>query len=76
MIEEKKSKTTIIEIIVESQNISRNDQKSTVKFEIVKHRKYCKPRSIENEPTNCHNRYETLYTDGNDEESELIRQLH
>ena len=70
LIEENKSKTTIIEMLVESQNKSRNDQKSTEKFEIVKHRKYCKPRSIENEPINCQNRYETLYTDGNDEESE------
>ena len=33
-------------------------------------RKYCKLRSIENEPINCQNRYETLYTDGNDEKSE------
>ena len=70
LIEENKSKTTIIEMLVESQNKSRNDQKSTEKFEVVKHRKYCKPRSIENEPVNCQNRYETLYTDGNDEESE------
>ena len=57
-------------MLVESQNKSRNDQKSTEKFEIVKHRKYCKPRSIENEPINCQNRYETLYTDGIAEESE------
>ena len=57
-------------MLVESQNKSRNDQKSTEKFEVVKHRKYCKPRSIENKPINCQNRYETLYTDGNDEESE------
>ena len=57
-------------MLVESQNKQRNDQKSTEKFEVVKHRKYCKPRSIENEPINCQNRYETLYTDGNDEESE------
>ena len=70
LIEENKSKTTIIEMLVESQNKSRNDQKSTEKFEVVKHRKYCKPRSIENEQINCQNRYETLYTDGNDEESE------
>ena len=57
-------------MLVKSQNKSRNDQKSTEKFEVVKHKKYCKPRSIENEPVNCQNRYETLYTDGNDEESE------
>ena len=70
LIEENKSKTTIIELLVESQNKSRNDQKPTKKFEIVNHRKYCKPRSNENEPINCHNRYETLCTDTNDEESE------
>ena len=69
-MEENKSKTTIIEMLVESQNKQRNDQKSIEKFEGVKHRKYCKLRSIENEPINCQNRYETLYTDGNDEESE------
>ena len=57
-------------MLVESQNKSRNNQKSTEKFEVVKNRKYCKPRSIENKPINCQNRYETLYTDGNDEESE------
>ena len=45
------------------------DQKSTETFEVVKHRKCCKPRSNENEPINCQNRYQTLYTDGNDEES-------
>ena len=27
-----------------------------------------KPRNIENEPISCQNRYETLYTDSNDEE--------
>ena len=70
MIEENKSKTTIIKMLVKSQNKSRNDQKSTEKFEVVKHKKYCKPRSIENELINCQSRYETLYTDGNDEESE------
>ena len=70
MIKWNKSETKIIEMLVESQNKSRNDQKSTEKFEVVKHKKYCKPRSIENEPVNCQNRYETLYTDGNDEESE------
>ena len=37
---EEKSKATIIEMLAESQNKSRNDQKSTEKFEIVKHRKY------------------------------------
>ena len=51
--------------------INRATIKSQQKnFEVVKHRKYCKPRSIENELINCQNRYETFYTDGNDEESE------
>ena len=70
LIEENKSKTAIIEMLVKSQNRMPNDQKSTEKFEVTKHRKYCKPRSIENKLINCQNRYETLYTDGNDEESE------
>ena len=69
LIEENKSKTTILEILVGSQNKFRNDQMSTEKFEAVKHRKYCKPRSIENEPIKCQNRCETLCTDGNDEET-------
>ena len=53
-------------MLVESQNKSRHDQELTKKFEVVKTRKYCKPRSIENKPINCQNRYETLHTDGND----------
>ena len=69
LIKVNKSKTKIFEMLVESQNKSRNDQKSTEKFEVVKYRKYCKPRSTENEPINCQNRCETLHTDGNDEES-------
>ena len=40
-------------MLVENQNKSHNDQKSSEKFEVVKHRKYYKPRSIENEPINC-----------------------
>ena len=70
MIEENKSKTTITEILVESQNKLHNDQKATEKFEVVKHRKCCKPKSIETEPINCQKRYETLYIDCNDEETE------
>ena len=69
MIEQNKSKTAIIKMLLESQNKSRKDQKSSEKFEVVKPRKYCKPRSIKNEPMSCKNRYETLYTDGNDEDS-------
>ena len=57
-------------MLVESQTISHNDQKPTEKIQSVKHRKYRKPRRTENETINCENRYETLYTDGNDEESE------
>ena len=68
LIEENNSKIAIIEILVESQNKSRNHQKSTETFEVVKNRKYFKQRSIENEPINYQNRYETLYTDDNDEE--------
>ena len=57
MIEESKSKTTIIEMLVESQKKLRKDWKSTEKFEVVKRRKYWKSRCIENEPINCQNRY-------------------
>ena len=66
LIKGNKSKTTIIEMLVESQNKSSNDQKSTETFEVVKHRKCCKPGSISNEPINCKNRYQTLLTDRND----------
>ena len=45
----------------------RNNHKSTEKFEVVKHRKYCKTRSIE-KPIKCQNRYATLYVNGNDDE--------
>ena len=62
LIEENKSKTTIIEMLVESQSKMRNNQKSKKKFQVVKHWKYCKPKSIENEPIKCQNGYETLYT--------------
>ena len=44
-------------------------QRSKLKSEVVKHRKYCQARSIENESIKCQNRYETLYTDGNNEET-------
>ena len=57
-------------MLAKSQNRSPNDEKSTEKFEVTKHTKYGKPRSIENEQINCQNRYEILYTDSNDEESE------
>ena len=59
-------------MLVESQNNSRKSQKSSEKFEVVKHRKYCKPRRVENEPISCKNRYDTLYTDCNNEESENL----
>ena len=72
LIDQNISKTTVTEMLVESQNKLRNDQKSTEKFEVVKHGKYCKPRSIENEPTKYQNRYETLDADGNDEETENL----
>ena len=39
LIEESISKTAIIEMLAESQNTFRNDQNSTEKFELVKHRK-------------------------------------
>ena len=48
----------------------RNNKNSTKKFEVVKHREYFKPSSIENEPINCHDRYETLYADRDDNETE------
>ena len=70
MIKENKSKTTIIKMLVQSQNKFHNYKKPTEKFGVVKHKKYCKPRNIENKPNNCENRYETLHTDGNGEETE------
>ena len=57
-------------MLVQNQKNSRYDLKSKETFEVVKHRKYCKASSIKNEPIKCQNRYKTLYTDGNDEESE------
>ena len=48
----------------------RSNQNSTKKIEVVKHREYSKPRSIENETITCYDRYETLHADGDDNETE------
>ena len=46
-------------MLVESQNKLCNDQKSTKTFEVAKYRKYCKWRSIENEPIKCQKMHDT-----------------
>ena len=58
-------------MLVEIQNKMRNDQNSALKFNVVTHSKYPKPKSTENEEKKSQNRYEILDTDGNDEDTEV-----
>lgn len=55
---------------IQSQNKLLSNPDLTEKFEVVKHRKYCKPRSIKNEPIKCQNSNVTLHTDDNSRETE------
>ena len=72
LVEENKSKTTTIQMLTENQNLLNKvdlESNSTKKFEIVK-RKSNKKQSIHKaDETKCSNRYETLDTDDNDDES-------
>ena len=71
-MEVNKSKTTIIQMLIENQNLLNKvdlESNSTKKFEIVT-RKSNKKQSIHKaDETKCSNRYETLDTDDNDDES-------
>ena len=72
LVEENKSKTTTIQMLIENQNLLNKvdlESNSTKKFEIVT-RKSNKKQSIHKaDETKCSNRYETLDTDDNDDES-------
>ena len=72
LVEENKSKTTTIQMLIENQNLLNKvdlESNSTKKFEIVT-RKSNKKQSIHKaDKTKCSNRYETLDTDDNDDES-------
>ena len=72
LMEVNKSKTTIIQMLIENQNLLNKvdlESNSTKKFEIVT-RKSNKKQSIHKaDETKCSNRYETLDTDDNDDES-------
>ena len=69
-MEVNKSKTTIIQMLIENQNLlNKVDLESNSTFEVVT-RKSNKKQSIhKTDEIKCSNRYETLYTDDNDDES-------
>ena len=72
LVEENKSKTTTIQMLIENENLLNKvdlESNSTKKFETVT-RKSNKKQSIHKaDETKCSNRYETLDTDDNDDES-------
>ena len=76
LIEENKSKLQLLKclwkVIINCKTINL----STEKFQVVKHRKYCKTRTIENKPINCQSGNESLYTDGDGEETENSPDSH
>ena len=69
-MEVNKSKTTIIQMLIENQNLlNKVDLESNSTFEVVT-RKSNKKQSIhKTDEIKCSNRYETLYTDDNGDES-------
>ena len=72
LVEENKSKTTIIQMLIENQNLLNKvdlESNSTKKFEIVTRKSNRKQSIHKTDEIKCSNRYETLYTDDNDDES-------
>ena len=69
-MEVNKSKTTIIQILIENQNLlNKVDLESNSTFEIVTPKSNKKQSIHKTDEIKCSNRYETLYTDDNDDES-------
>ena len=71
-MKENKSKTTIIQILIENQSHIYQvylESNSTQKFETVTQKSNRKLSIHKTDETKCSNRYETLYTDDNDKES-------
>ena len=72
LVEENKSKTTTIQMLIENQNLLNKldlESNSTKKFEIVTRKSNKKQRIHKADEIKCSNRYETLDTDDNDDES-------
>ena len=72
LVEENKSKTTTIQMLIENQNLLNKvdlESNSTKKFEIVTQKSNKKQSIHKADETKCSNRYETLDTDDNDDES-------
>ena len=72
LVEENKSKTTKIQMLIENQNHLNEvdlESNSTKKFEIVTRKSNRKQSIHKTDEIKCSNRYETLYTDDNDDES-------
>ena len=71
-MEEKKSKTTIIQMLIKNQNhLNKVDleSNSTKKFEVVTRKSNRKQSICKTDELKCSNWYETLYTDDNDDET-------
>ena len=71
-MEENKSKTTTIQMLIENQNLLNKldlESNSTKKFGIVTRKSNKKQRIHKADEIKCSNRYETLDTDDNDDES-------
>ena len=69
-MEENKSKTTIIQMLIENQkHLNKVDleSNSTKKFEIVSRKSNRKQSIHKTDEIKCSNRHETLYRDDNDD---------
>ena len=72
LVEESKSKTTIIQLLIENQNLLNKvdlESNSTKKIEIVTRKSNKKQTIHKTDEIKCSDRYETLYTDDNGDES-------
>ena len=72
LLEENKSKTTIIEMLIENQNLLNKvglESNLTKKFEIVTQKSNKKQSVHKTDEIKCSNRYESLYIDDNYDES-------
>ena len=72
LLEENKSKTTIIEMLIENQNLLNKvglESNLTKKFEIVTRKSNKKQSVHKTDEIKCSNRYESLYIDDNYDES-------
>ena len=69
LVEENKSKTIIIQMLIKNQKHLHLELNSTKKFEIVTRKSNRKQSIHKTDEIKCSNRYETLYRDDNGDES-------